>query len=69
MKKFLKMLKDKSGASAAEYALILAIVGAAIAVASVTLGTAIGSAMNTTSSCISDTSTCPGAGGTGGSGT
>ena len=52
MKKFLKMLKDKSGASAAEYALILAIVGAAIAVASVTLGGAIGNAMQDASNCI-----------------
>ena len=59
MKKFLKLLKDKSGASAAEYALILAIVGAAIAVASVTLGDAIGNAMTNTAGCIQDTATCP----------
>jgi pilus assembly protein Flp/PilA len=58
MKTFINMLRDDSGASAAEYALILAIVGAAIAVAALTLGGAIGTAMNTTSNCISDTSTC-----------
>ncbi len=38
MKTFINMLRDEAGASAAEYALILAIVGAAIALAAVTLG-------------------------------
>ena len=33
MKTFINMLRDESGASAAEYALILAIIGGAIAVA------------------------------------
>ncbi len=37
--------QDESGASAAEYALILGIIGTTIAVASVTLGNAIGSVM------------------------
>jgi pilus assembly protein Flp/PilA len=46
-------LRDDSGASAAEYALILAIVGAGIAVASVTLGGAISGAMSKASECIS----------------
>jgi pilus assembly protein Flp/PilA len=70
VKKFLKLLKDVSGASAAEYALILAIVGAAIAVASVTLGEAIGGAMGDASDCITGTdTTCRAdAGGGGGSG-
>ena len=46
MKTFLKtFLRDESGASAAEYALILAIVGTAIAAAALTLGTSISSAM------------------------
>ncbi len=44
--------RDESGASAAEYALILAIVGTGIAVAAVTLGTAISGAMTTASTCI-----------------
>ena len=57
VKKFLKLLKDRSGASAAEYALILAIVGAAIAVASVTLGGAIGNAMQDASNCINGSDT------------
>ena len=52
MKNFLKLLKDKSGASAAEYALILAIVGSAIAVAALGLGNAVGNRMNAAASCI-----------------
>ena len=54
MKKFIKLLKDYSGASAAEYALILAIVGAALAVAAVALGGAIAGAMNETTNLIND---------------
>ena len=46
MTKFIKMIKDDSGASAAEYALILAIVGAGIAVAAGALGTAVSTAIN-----------------------
>ena len=41
MTTFIRMLKDKSGASAAEYALILAIVGTAIALAAIALGDAV----------------------------
>lgn len=40
-------ISDESGAAAAEYALILAILGAGIAVAMGNLGSAISSAMNT----------------------
>ena len=40
-------IRDESGAAAAEYALILAIVGAGIALAATNLGTAISSAINT----------------------
>ena len=60
MTKFLKnFAADESGASAAEYALILAIVGSGIAVAAFTLGGAISGAMNTATSCInSSTGTC-----------
>jgi pilus assembly protein Flp/PilA len=53
MKTFIRMLKDESGASAAEYALILAIVGSAIAIAAITLGHTIANAMNDASTCIS----------------
>ena len=58
MKNFINMLRNKRGASAAEYALILAIIGAVIAIAALTLGGAIGDAMNSTSSCIQDTDNC-----------
>ena len=52
MKTFIRMLKDESGASAAEYALILAIVGSALAVAAITLGGTISGAMNAAGSRI-----------------
>ena len=52
MTAFIKMMKDQSGASAAEYALILAIVGGAIAIAAVTLGKTIGNSLNKASNCI-----------------
>ena len=52
VKKFINLLKDVSGASAAEYALILAIVGAAIALAAFNLGGAIADAMNDARTCI-----------------
>ena len=45
-------LADDSGASAAEYALILAIVGSGIAVAAYGLGQAITTAMGNASTCI-----------------
>jgi pilus assembly protein Flp/PilA len=46
------LLTDDSGASAAEYALILAIVGTGIAAAAIYLGTSISGAMNEASGCI-----------------
>ena len=56
---FLKGLAtDETGASAAEYALILAIVTTGIAAAAITLGDRISSAMSNAASCISDTDTC-----------
>ena len=58
--RFMKDLwQDEDGASAAEYALILAIVGAGIAGAAIVLGGAIATAMNDASTCIStDGATC-----------
>ena len=48
MKNFLKnFVRDESGASAAEYALILAIIGGGIALAAGNLGTAISGAIQT----------------------
>ena len=52
MKTLINLFKDDSGASAAEYALILAIIGAAIALAAIALGTAVAGAMNRASSCV-----------------
>ncbi len=57
MKSTVRLMKnlwcDEGGASAAEYALILAIVGAGIAAAAIVLGGAISKAMNDAAECIS----------------
>ena len=45
-------LLDELGASAAEYALILAIIGAGIAVAAGALGTAVSTAINSATTAI-----------------
>jgi pilus assembly protein Flp/PilA len=60
MKTFIKMINNKRGASAAEYALILAIIGAVIALAALGLSEAIGNAMDDTANCIDTptTGTC-----------
>jgi pilus assembly protein Flp/PilA len=60
MVKFVKsFVMDESGASAAEYALILAIVGSAIAAAAIGLSGAIGTALSDAKTCISSNgSTC-----------
>ena len=49
-----RFAQDEDGASAAEYALILAIVGAGIAAAAIFLGGAISTAMNGAGDCIID---------------
>ena len=60
MKTFIRLMRDDSGASAAEYALILAIVGTAIALAAIFLGDTIATALSESSQCIStDGVTCP----------
>ena len=56
MSKLVKFFRDESGASAAEYALILAIVGIGIVVAATALKTEIGGAMNRTASTIANAS-------------
>ena len=58
MKTFIRMLKDESGASAAEYALILAIVGGAIAIAAIALGGAVSGSMDRATDCITTPSAC-----------
>jgi len=57
MRSFTDLLCDDSGASAAEYALILAIIGGAIALAAVTLGGTISNGMKKASNCIAAGST------------
>jgi pilus assembly protein Flp/PilA len=52
MQTFINLLKDDSGAAAAEYALILAIVGTGIALAAIGLGSAIRGSMNTAAACM-----------------
>lgn len=52
MKTFINMLMDDCGAAAAEYALILAIVGTGIAVAAIGLGTSISTALTGAATCI-----------------
>lgn len=53
---FKTLWSDQSGASAAEYALILAIVGTGIALAAFGLGTAISGSMENAVKCINNTS-------------
>lgn len=50
---FIKLMRDEAGASAAEYALILAIIGGAIALAAITLGNTIGNSLEKAATCIS----------------
>ena len=57
MSKFVAFLKEETGASAAEYALILAIVGAGIALAAIALGGTISTAMSDAGACIASPST------------
>jgi len=56
MSKIVSFLKEEDGASAAEYALILAIIGAAIAIALFALQGAIGNAVNDAATCINNPS-------------
>jgi pilus assembly protein Flp/PilA len=56
MSKFVSYFQDESGASAAEYALILAIVGIGIVTAAGALKTQIAGAMNRTANTINTAS-------------
>ena len=58
MTEVLAYLGDEDGASAAEYALILAIVGAALAAAMLVLGGAITTAVNNAANCRKSTKSC-----------
>jgi pilus assembly protein Flp/PilA len=61
MVRFVKsFVMDESGASAAEYALILAVIGTAIVAGAVALGGAIGGALTEAGTCVTspNSSTC-----------
>lgn len=58
MNTLVRLWQDESGASAAEYALILAIIGGALAFAAIALGDAVGGAMNNAAACIDSASAC-----------
>lgn len=53
-----RLLRDCRGVSAAEYALILAVIGTGVALAAFLLGGTIAGAMNSVSTCMSSGS-CP----------
>ena len=53
MNTFINLLRNDSGAAAAEYALILAVVGIAIVTAATALGTAVAGSMNKAATVIS----------------
>ena len=52
MKTFIRMMNDNSGAAAAEYALILAIIGSGLALAAYSLGQDISNAMDKAGNCV-----------------
>jgi len=54
----LSYLSDETGAAAAEYALILAIIGTAIGAAALALGSNIHDAIQNAATCIKTPSTC-----------
>ena len=54
----IRFLDNENGASAAEYALILSILGAAVAVGAYGLGGAIGDEMNEAGVCVDQPSGC-----------
>ena len=58
VKFFGRFWREESGAAAAEYALLLAIIAAGLAVAAGTLGTSISDAMNNAASCIDEGPDC-----------
>jgi pilus assembly protein Flp/PilA len=51
-------LRDRSGATAAQYAMIVAITGAGIAIGAIALGDAIGDSARNTARCIRSVASC-----------
>ena len=57
MSLFIRMLRCRSAVSAAEYALILAVIGSIIAFAAMGLGNAVGASFTKTSACLDNPTT------------
>lgn len=55
MRHFFRLLKDRSGAAVAEYALVLAILGAALTFGALALGTAVTDSVDEPAECASAT--------------
>ena len=53
-RRFILLMLDQDGASAAEYALILAIIGEAIALGAIALGSAISNSINSAAGTIAN---------------
>ena len=53
-----RLWSDESGVSSVEYALLLAVVAAGIAVAAGSLGGAVSGEVNQATECLDDSSTC-----------
>ena len=58
MRALLRLASRQGGASSAEYALILAIIGSVIALAALNLGGTVGGSINNSAACIDEASTC-----------
>ena len=58
MTRLFKLLRDERGLALAEYGLVAAIVGATIAVASLSLGTAVSSEIAKPTACQAGSATC-----------
>lgn len=52
MNRVMRFWNDDAGASAAEYAMLLGIIGAAIVIGAIQLGDAVGTSINGTATCI-----------------
>ena len=58
MTRLFKLLRDERGLALAEYGLVAAIVGATIAVASLSLGAAVSSEITKPTACQAGSATC-----------
>lgn len=58
MTRLMAFLKDEAGASGAEYALILAVVGVGLVVSAKALGSAVSGSMHKAANCVSNSASC-----------